>query len=81
MQLSFYISQALNLQSVAFDFLLNKENRPLISEISYAFGWDEGDCYGYWDSDLTWHDGDFNPFGAMVENLILQIKEKVSRNK
>ena len=69
-QLSFNISEKLKLQTAAFDFLLNKEGIPLITEVSYAFGWDDGDCFGYWDTDLNWHDGDFNPFGYMIENVL-----------
>ena len=77
---TFEISNKLNLQSVAFDFLLSKENRPLITEISYAFGWDEGDSIGYWDSDLNWFEGDFNPFGCMVENLIKSVEEQEQKD-
>ena len=75
---AFEISDILKLQSVAFDFLLSKDNIPLITEICYAFGWDDGDCYGYWDSELVWHEGDFNPFGYMIENLIKEILKSKS---
>lgn len=69
-KIAFQIAGALKMQSAAFDFLITKENKYLITEVSYAFGWDEGDCYGYWDSDLNWYDGDFNPFGYMIENIL-----------
>jgi hypothetical protein len=40
-------------------------------EISYGFvaeGYDP--CEGYWDKDLTWHEGSFNPYGWMVDMMI-----------
>ena len=67
---AFEISNILKLQSAAFDFIIPSDNRPLITEISYAFGWDEGDADGYWDSELNWHEGSLNPFGCMIENLL-----------
>lgn len=75
-QLSFQISEKLKLQSVAFDFLITKENKPLIAEMSYAFGWDETDAKVYWDRDLNYHSEPFNPFGEMIENLIRQTEVK-----
>lgn len=78
---AFEISNELGLQSVAFDFLLTKDNKPLITEISYAFGWDDGDCWGYWDSNLKWFEGDFNPFGCMIESLIRSAESQEPRDK
>jgi glutathione synthase/RimK-type ligase-like ATP-grasp enzyme len=69
-KLSFSICNRLKLQTAAFDFLLNKDGKAQITEFSYAFGWDEGDCYGYFDTELNWYDGDFNPIGYMVERII-----------
>jgi len=34
------------------------------------------DCTGYWDKDLTWHEGGFNPYGWMVEDLLRSIECK-----
>lgn len=74
-KIAFKISNTLKLQSAAFDFLLSDNKVPLITEVCYAFGWDDGDCYGYWDSELNWHEGDFNPFGYMIENLIREMEK------
>lgn len=55
---------------VAFDYVfLNGE--PLMVEVSYAFN-KKGyrDCPGYWTKDLKWHEGSFNPYGWMIEDLI-----------
>lgn len=71
LQVVFKISNKLNLQSVAFDIIYTHENHPVIIEMSYGFGTKgSGKCPGYWDEKLNWHEGEFNPFGWMVENLI-----------
>jgi glutathione synthase/RimK-type ligase-like ATP-grasp enzyme len=79
-KLSFALSEKLKMQCVAFDYVQYKGN-PLVVEISYGFspsGYDL--CPGYWDKDLIWHEGKFNPYGWMVENLIEQ-KRMVKRSK
>ncbi len=76
--LSFRIAEKLRSQCVAFDFVFDNDN-PLLVEISYGFspeGYDP--CTGYWDRNLTWHEGKFNPYGWMVEDLIKRFKEKHS---
>lgn len=62
----------LNLQSVAFDFVEDKDiQKFLIVEISYCFGFDDYETKnGYWDSNEVFHSEEFNPFDWMVENLI-----------
>lgn len=53
-KLSFDITKKIGAQSLAFDYILNENNEPLVVEISYGFG-----CKGinasnrYWDSDLN----------------------------
>lgn len=68
--LSFEIARKLKTQCVAFDFIYDKET-PLLVEISYGFspeGYDS--CPGYWDNEINWHEGPFNPYGWMVESII-----------
>src|SRR5690606_40706588 len=73
---AFKVYNRLQLQSVAFDFVLLHE-QPLIVEISYCFGIDEEEFQnGYWDSYLNWHEGVFNPQEWMVENLINELTIK-----
>jgi len=75
-KLSFSLAGKLKSQCVAFDFV-HDNGKPLLVEISYGFspeGYDP--CPGYWDKDLNWHEGKFDPYGWMVEltvnkNLIL----------
>lgn len=73
--LSFQIAEKLKVQCVAFDFI-HDDSKPLLVEISYGFspsGYDP--CPGYWDRDINWHEGKFNPYGWMVENLVKEIYE------
>ena len=74
--IAFDIAKKLNTQVVAFDFIY-KNGYPLIIEISYGFvkeGYDA--CQGYWDSNLNWHEGKFNPYGWMVEEVIKAVDFK-----
>ena len=65
-------SEKLKSQSLAYDFVFNDKNEPLIVEISYGFS-PSGyfDCPGYWDNNLNWREEDFDPYGWMVE-LVLE---------
>lgn len=73
-RIAFDISTKLHLQSVAFDFVLSKNNEPFIIELSYGFGYDPGETYGYWDSELNWHEEEFDPFGEMIVNVVERLK-------
>ena len=70
-QISFHVNNKLNCQSVAYDFVFDKNKNPLIVEISYGFAMEAYNaCPGYWDSSIQWHEGKFNPQGWMVEVII-----------
>ena len=69
-QIALDISKRLHVQCMTYDFVFTQSNSPLIVEMSYGFsaeGYDK--CPGYWTDDLAWHQGQFNPYGWMVENL------------
>lgn len=69
-------SKAMQTQCTAYDFVFDNNNSPLIIEISYAFLMTAYDkCEGYWDSDMKWHSGSFNPEYWMIENLINDVLE------
>jgi glutathione synthase/RimK-type ligase-like ATP-grasp enzyme len=73
-RLSFEVSYKLKAQCMAYDFVY-LDGKPMIVEISYGFsmsGYD--DCPGYWDKELNWIEGKFNPYGWMIEYLITTIK-------
>jgi len=72
-RLSFKMANKLKSQCAAFDFVFS-ENKIYVIEVSYGFIKEVYDpCTGYWDKDLNWHEGKFNPYGWMVENLITSI--------
>ena len=72
LKIAFETSAKLQSQCMTYDFVFDQDNTPLIVEISYGFS-PSGyvDCPGYWDADLKWHEGEFNPYGWMVE-LVLE---------
>ena len=75
-KLAFGLSDRLKAQCVAFDFVY-KDAEPLLVEINYGFapaGYDP--CPGYWDNNLKWHEGGFNPYGWIVEDLVSGIMQK-----
>lgn len=64
------ISKKLKLLSAAFDFIQSENGEPLIVELSYGFGTAGIEASpGYWDSELNWHEEQFNPQEWMVETL------------
>lgn len=73
-KLAFETNEKLKMQSVAFDFVFDKDNKPLIVEISYGYAVAAYDkCQGWWDKEMNWHLGEcFDFCGWMVENLINQ---------
>jgi hypothetical protein len=69
-KMSLATARKLQTQCVAFDFVLDGQ-KPLIVEISFGFAPEGYDfCPGYWDENLFWHEGKFNPYGWMVETLV-----------
>jgi glutathione synthase/RimK-type ligase-like ATP-grasp enzyme len=72
-RLAFEVSEKLHSQCMTYDFVF-LERKPLIVEISYGFAKEGYDaCVGYWDKNMTWHEGFFNPYGWMVDDLIKSI--------
>lgn len=73
-RISFDITQKIRAQCLAYDFVFDQENTPLITEINYGFD-QRGylDCPGYWDKNLIWHEGKFHPEEWMVDQIINKI--------
>ncbi|MBN1414290.1 MAG: hypothetical protein JW973_04255 [Bacteroidales bacterium] len=73
-RMAFEVSNNLVAQCIAYDFVY-QDGKPLIVEISYGFSMEGYDpCVGYWDRDMKWHEGKFNPYGWMVEDLVKSIE-------
>ncbi|WP_236137217.1 ATP-grasp domain-containing protein [Mongoliitalea daihaiensis] len=76
-QKSFEFADSLKAQVVAFDYVFDKYQNPLIVEISYGFaieGYDQ--CAGYWDKELNFHEGKFDSCEWMVDLVLNEISEK-----
>lgn len=59
--IAFDVTQKMKGQCVAFDFVFDQENNPLIVEINYGFAHKAYfKCPGFWDAELSWHEGKFN---------------------
>ena len=73
-KIAFEINQKIKSQSIAYDFVL-KDDKPFIVEISYGYAIKAYDaCPGYWDKEMNWYEGQFNPQEWMVEELIKEHK-------
>ena len=67
---SFENAEKIKSTCAAFDYVF-LDGKPLVVEVSYGFN-KKGyfDCPGYWTKDLKWHEGTFNPYGWMIEDVI-----------
>ena len=75
-KLSFDFAKRLQTQCVAFDYVYQNE-KPLVVEISYGFASKVYDkCSGYWDNEMNWHEGTFNPYGWMVDEVLDLLDKK-----
>lgn len=70
-KIAFEINQKIQSQSIAYDFVFDKDNKPLIVETCYGYAISAYDpCPGYWDKDLGWHERQFNPQEWMIEEIL-----------
>lgn len=74
-KVAFEISKKLGLSSVAFDFILNADKKPVVVELSYGFG-TKGICKapGFWDFNLNWHPGEINPGKWIIKDFIAKVE-------
>lgn len=75
---AFEICNKLKINCVAFDFVISNEKKPLLLEMSYAWGYDKynkSQYQGYWDQDLNWHQCEFNPYGWIIESIVREIRQ------
>ncbi|MFT7082809.1 MAG: glutathione synthase/RimK-type ligase-like ATP-grasp enzyme [Nonlabens sp.] len=70
-EIAFNTNKNLKLQCMAYDFVFNERNEPLIIEMCFGFAINAYDrCPGYWDSQLKWHEQKFNPQEWMLKELL-----------
>ena len=74
-RIAFDVSEKLGANSMAYDFVLHPDGRPLITEISYGFGtklmYEVG---GYWNNHLEWIPQAKHPEDAIIQDLIASIQ-------
>jgi glutathione synthase/RimK-type ligase-like ATP-grasp enzyme len=72
-KIAFETTEKLQAICIAYDFVFDEDNQPLIVEINYGFDHKAYfPCPGYWDQQLKWHEGRFNSAEWIVESLIKQ---------
>ncbi|NOZ25651.1 MAG: hypothetical protein GXO94_06125 [Nitrospirae bacterium] len=70
-EIAFETAERLGTQSLAFDFVLDREGNPRILEISYCYkSRAVYDCPGWWDRDMVWHEGHVWPEDAIMDDLL-----------
>ena len=74
--LSFEVARKLGTKSIAFD-IVSDGDQPRILEMSYCFTFDCCDpCEGYWDRDLVWHPGKFQPQEFMLDDFVQSLEKQ-----
>lgn len=69
-EIAFEVTENIKGQCLAFDFVY-ENGIPKIIEVCFGFSMLAYDpCEGYWDRELTFHQGKFNPQYFMIENLL-----------
>ncbi len=78
LQLTLDVARKLKMNSIAYDIVFDKNEKPVIIEITYAYSTSAYEkCPGYWDKDLNWINGEIGNYSAwMVDKVIEQIKNK-----
>ena len=71
LETAFNIAEKLRSDSCVLDFVFH-EDKYLLVEVSYGFPMEgfADDCPGYWDKNLDWHEGNFNPQGWIIESFL-----------
>jgi len=75
-RLAFRMAEQIRSQCAAFDFIYSGD-KIYVVEVSYGFVMEVYDrCMGFWDKMLNWHEGKFDPYGWMVEDLIKKVQSE-----
>ena len=71
-RIAFDVNRKVRAQSLALDFVFDAGNHPLVVELSYGYvlAVYKDKCPGFWDENLEWHDGFFDPQEWQIEDLI-----------
>ncbi len=71
-RVGFDISERLNLQCAAYDFVKGDSGASYLIEVSYTFPANTTvkDCPGHWDKKMDWYEGKMWPQDAILEDLL-----------
>jgi len=70
-KIAFQIKNKLRVQTIAFDFVNDIDNKPLIVEISYGFGTNGiSKSPGYWNENLDFINTKINPVDLIIQKFI-----------
>lgn len=70
-KIAFEVSKTLCLQCMSYDFLFDQDGTPQICEMGYtAKAHDIYQCDGYWDAELSWHEGHYWPQYCQLIDLL-----------
>lgn len=76
---AFETAHKIGSQSMALDFVLTPDQRPMIVEVSYCYVPEfVQQCAGHWDRQLNWHEGHMWPEEAILEDLLKNISQRRS---
>lgn len=76
-KLAFEINKKIKSQSLVLDFVYDAEKNPLLIEMSYGFATESYNTSpGFWDSNLVWHEHNYNPQIWMVEGMLQEIRRQ-----
>lgn len=70
-KIAFSVTERIGGQCLAFDFVYDKNKAPKIVEVCFGFSMKAYDaCPGYWNKDLSFVTGKFNPQEIMMDNFM-----------
>jgi glutathione synthase/RimK-type ligase-like ATP-grasp enzyme len=74
LEIAFEVTRKVGSQSMAFDFVSDGNQQPLILEVSYCYNAEAVYlCPGHWDARLNWHQGNIWPQDAILVDLITSV--------
>lgn len=70
-RIAFNVSEKLNFATMAYDFLYDSANQPVINEMCCQFAdWAVYECPGFWDKELNWNEGHYWPQYLQLIDLL-----------
>jgi glutathione synthase/RimK-type ligase-like ATP-grasp enzyme len=72
--IAFETTRKIGGQCLAYDFVFDAAGTPQIVEINYGYAKEVYfPCVGYWDDEMNWHPGSFNPQHWIIEEMLFPL--------